>query len=207
LRFETSDRELYRKIHPNLDDPSDRFAQLERMRSMGYEIGTGVMIGIPGQTWDTLADDVWLFRQYARDMVGVGPYIESPGTPLVGGLGRTLKDAVGDRQVPSDDLTVLKVLALTRLLCPYINIPATTALATLAPGSGRAQGLQRGANVVMPNITPPNYRVLYQIYPGKAGLHETADVTRSAVEGQIRALGRTIGQGPGTSKRYAMDRD
>jgi biotin synthase len=203
LRFETSDAALYKQIHPDLGEKSDRFAQLERMREMGYEIGTGVMVGIPGQTWDTLADDIWHFRHYDMDMIGIGPYIESPGTPLVEDLGKSLKEAAGKHQVPSDDLTTFKVLALTRLICPLTNIPATTALATMNPQGGRANGLKRGANVVMPNITPPEYRVLYQIYPGKAGLHETADISREKVEGQIRDLGRTIGSGPGASLRYA----
>jgi biotin synthase len=202
LRFETSDAALYKQIHPDLGGQSDRFAQLERMREMGYEIGTGVMVGIPGQTWDTLANDIWCFRHYDMDMIGIGPYIESPGTPLAGGLGKSLREAAGENQVPSDNLTAFKVLALTRLVCPLTNIPATTALATMSPKDGRANGLRRGANVVMPNITPPEYRALYQIYPGKAGLHETADISREKIEGQIRELGRTIGSGPGMSLRF-----
>lgn len=202
LRFETTDPELYRRIHPSLPGtPSDRIAQLMRMRDMGYEIGTGVMVGIPGQTWDTLADDIWTFRDYDMDMIGIGPYLSSPGTPLDGPLGEELRAKAGGEQTPSDPLTTLKVLALTRLVCPETNIPSTTALATLDPASGRANGLQRGANVVMPNLTPAKYRVLYQIYPGKAGLHETADITRSKIEAQILSLGRTVGRGAGTSPR------
>jgi len=201
LRFETSDPELYKQIHPNLAGQSDRFAQLARMRTMGYEIGTGIMVGIPGQTWDTLANDIWLFREYDMDMIGIGPYVESPGTPLAGKLGAALRSAAGDDQVISNDLTTLKALALTRLICPLTNIPATTALATINPSAGRSSALQRGANVVMPNLTPPDFRVLYQIYPEKAGLHETADITREKIEGQIKSLGRTIGCGPGTSPR------
>lgn len=202
LRFETTDPELYRRIHPSLPGtPSDRIAQLMRMRDMGYEIGTGVMVGIPGQTWDILADDIWTFRDYDMDMIGIGPYLSSPGTPLDGPLGEELRAKAGGEQTPSDPLTTLKVLALTRLVCPETNIPSTTALATLDPASGRANGLQRGANVVMPNLTPAKYRVLYQIYPGKAGLHETADITRSKIEAQILSLGRTVGRGAGTSPR------
>ena len=206
LRFETSDPELYKQIHPNLGEQSNRFAQLERMRNMGYEIGTGVMVGIPGQTWDTLANDIWLFRHYDMDMIGIGPYVESPGTPLAGALGASLKNAAGADQVPNDDLTTFKALALTRLICPLTNIPATTALATINPGGGRSNALQRGANVVMPNLTPPEYRVLYQIYPEKAGLHETADITREKIESQIKSLGRTIGRGPGTSPRLLLEK-
>jgi biotin synthase len=204
LRFETTDPTLYRKIHPSLPGTiSDRFEQLMGMRAMGYEIGTGVMVGIPGQTWDTLADDVWAFRDFDMDMIGIGPYLPSPGTPLDGPLGEELRRQAGKAQTPGDPLTALKVVALTRLVCPETNIPSTTALATLDPAGGRANGLLRGANVVMPNLTPPEYRVLYQIYPGKAGLHETADITRAKIEDQILSLGRTVGRGPGTSPRVA----
>nr|WP_320132257.1 [FeFe] hydrogenase H-cluster radical SAM maturase HydE [uncultured Holophaga sp.] len=202
LRFETSDPALYQAIHPSLPgSPSDRLAQLEHMRQLGFEIGTGVMVGVPGQTWETLARDIWTFRDYDMDMIGIGPYLESPGTPLAGELGGHLRTQAGPDQVPSDPLTTLKVLALTRLVCPRTNIPSTTALATLAPDSGRADGLLRGANVIMPNLTPARYRELYQIYPGKAGLHETADITVARIHAQIRALGRVPGQGPGTSPR------
>ena len=91
LRFETTDPDLYRRIHPNLPGTvSDRIAQLLRMRDMGYEIGTGVMVGIPGQTWDTLANDIWTFRDYDMDMIGVGPFLPSPRTPLGGPLGAEL---------------------------------------------------------------------------------------------------------------------
>jgi biotin synthase len=205
LRFETTDPELYRLIHPSLPGTvSDRIEQLLRMRDMGFEIGTGVMVGIPGQTWETLAEDVWTFRDYDMDMIGIGPYIASTGTPLDGALGRELTLRAGAQQTPNDPLTALKTVALTRLVCPETNIPSTTALATLDPGSGRANGLLRGANVVMPNLTPPHYRVLYQIYPGKAGLHETADMTCAKIEAQILALGRTVGRGPGTSPRVGQ---
>ncbi len=205
LRFETTDPDLYGHIHPNLPGTvSDRFQQLMRMREIGFEIGTGVMVGIPGQTWETLADDVWAFRDYDMDMIGIGPYLVSPGTPLGGALGDELRAKAGNRQTPNDPDTTLKVLALTRLVCPETNIPSTTALATLDPTAGRANGLARGANVVMPNLTPAQYRVLYQIYPGKAGLHETADITRAKIEAQIQALGRTIGHGPGTSPRITQ---
>jgi biotin synthase len=197
LRFETTDPELYRRIHPNLPGTvSDRIAQLLRMRDIGFEIGTGVMVGIPGQTWDTLANDIWAFRDYDMDMIGIGPYLPGPRTPLAGALGDELR-ASPDQQVPNDDLTTLKALALTRLVCPDTNIPSTTALSILDPSAGRSNGLSRGANVVMPNLTPPKYRALYEIYPGKAAVHETADALADGVFALIRQLGRTIGTGAG----------
>jgi biotin synthase len=197
LRFETTDAALYRRIHPDLPGTvSDRIGQLLRMREMGYEIGTGVMVGIPGQTWDTLANDIWTFRDYDMDMIGIGPYLSDPRTPLAGPLCAELAAPPAD-QVPNDELTTLKAVALTRLVCPGTNIPSTTALSILDPASGRANGLCRGANVVMPNLTPPEYRVLYQIYPGKAAAHETADVLTVSVIALIEGLGRTTGSGPG----------
>lgn len=196
LRFETSDPDLYHLIHPDLAGlPSDRFAQLRRMRAMGYEIGTGVMVGIPGQTWETLAADLLCFREFDMDMVGVGPFLPSPRTPM-GGPDAAAYLAPRD-QVPNDELTTLKAVALTRLLCPDANIPSTTALATLDRAHGRELALQRGANVVMPNVTPVAYRVRYEIYPGKACVNETASACQGCLEGRIRGLGRQLGRGPG----------
>jgi biotin synthase len=204
LRFETSDADLYRKIHPNLEGKSDRLGQLERMKAMGFEIGTGVMVGIPGQTYASLANDIWLFRQYGIDMIGIGPYLEVPGTPLAGELGESLKYSAGENQVPPSALTTLKTLALARLLCPFANIPATTAMATIDPSDGRSQALQRGANVVMPNLTPPKYQELYRIYPEKANLHESAKHSLERIESQIKLLGRRIGIGPGPSRSFSL---
>ncbi|MFZ1377422.1 MAG: [FeFe] hydrogenase H-cluster radical SAM maturase HydE [Geothrix sp.] len=197
LRFETSDPLLYRRIHPNLPGlVSDRLAQLARMRSMGYEIGTGVMVGIPGQTWDTLAKDLLRFRDLDMDMIGIGPFLPSPRTPL-GGPQAATWTAPPQEQVPNDELTTLKALALARLLCPDANIPSTTALATLDRAQGRELALMRGANVVMPNVTPPHYRARYEIYPGKACVNETAVACQECLEGRIQRLGRKVGKGPG----------
>lgn len=204
LRFETTDPVLYRRIHPNLPGvPSDRFAQLQRMRTMGYEIGTGVMVGIPGQTWDTLASDILRFREFDMDMIGVGPFLPSPRTPL-GGQGVAAFLAAPSDQVPNDELTTLKAVALTRLVCPDSNIPSTTALATLDQARGRELGLLRGANVVMPNVTPVHYRIRYEIYPGKACVNETAEACQDCLDGRIRSLGRSLGKGPGGRSSRAV---
>jgi biotin synthase len=201
LRFETSDPALYARIHPAFPGRvSDRFAQLERMRDMGYEIGTGVMVGIPGQSWEVLAQDIDSFRSYDMDMIGVGPFLPSPRTVL-GGPEASEFYLDSGRQVPNDELTTLKVVALTRLVCPEANIPSTTALATIDPDSGRELGLTRGANVVMPNVTPTKYRVLYEIYPGKACIHETALVCHGCMERRIASIGRVLGKGPGGRRR------
>jgi biotin synthase len=197
LRFETSDPVLYRRIHPDLPGiPSDRMAQLMRMRDLGYEIGTGVMVGVPGQTWDALTFDILWFREFDMDMIGVGPFLPSPRTPL-GGPDAAAYLAPPDEQVPNDELTTLKAVALTRLACPDANIPSTTALATLDRERGRELALLRGANVVMPNVTPLSYRARYEIYPGKACVNETATACQGCLEGRIHALGRRVGRGPG----------
>jgi biotin synthase len=184
------------------------------------------MVGIPGQSWDDLASDVEMFRHLDLDMIGVGPFIPHPRTPL----GRTVTEAASpadpgpDRnhadapatdggvagevvpallpsgeQVPCDELTTLKVVALTRLVCPHANIPSTTALATIDRDYGRELGLRRGANIVMPNLTPPEYRIGYEIYPGKACITETAEMCHGCLAGRIRSIGREIGTGRGDS--------
>ena len=203
LRFETSDPALYRRIHPSLPGTvSDRLAQLDRMRGMGYEIGSGVMVGIPGQTWDVLARDIETFARLDIDMIGIGPYLPSPRTPLGGDGAAALRAPEGD-QVPNDELTTLKAVALTRLVCPDANLPSTTALATIDPAAGRELGLSRGANIVMPNVTPPRYRALYEIYPGKACVHETAEVCQGCLRRRIESIGRHVGAGPGGRRRTA----
>ncbi len=104
--------------------------------------------------------------------------------------------------MPGDELTTYKVIALTRLTCPRANIPSTTALATLNRRDGRELGLVRGANVVMPNLTPPQYRVLYEIYPNKACVHETADACQVCLQSRIESMGRAVGVGRGDSPNY-----
>jgi len=162
---------------------------------MGYEIGSGVMIGIPGQSYESLADDVEAFGWLDLDMIGVGPYIMHPGTPL--GDGQPARWVARHEQVPNSELMTYKVVALARLACPEANIPSTTALATLNKDNGRELGLIRGANVVMPNLTPPQYRALYEIYPSKACIFETADACQTCMSARIRSIGRHVGTGPG----------
>ena len=161
LRFETSDRALFARIHPGAPEGGEhpRLAQLRRMKAQGYEVGSGVMLGLPGQTLASVADDLLLFRELGLDMVGLGPYLRHPETPL----GRSAEPS----EVPVSADFTCRCLALTRLLLPTANIPATTALSTLDPAHGRERGLRSGANVVMPNLTPASYREGYQIYPGK----------------------------------------
>jgi len=202
LRFETSNRDLYDRVHPPRPGPRrDRLAILGTLRELGYEVGSGVMIGIPGQTYDDLAADIETFAALDLDMIGVGPYLMHPETPLGSPNGRPA--VASQDQVPADELTTYKVIALSRLVCPRANIPATTALATLNSARGRETGLERGANVIMPNLTPPQYRVHYEVYPGKACLAENAEQWHAGVLGRIAALGRRVGAGRGDSPNYA----
>jgi len=209
LRFETSDPELFERIHPPLparrrrgsSGPSRlhaRLALLSRLRALGYEPGSGVMIGIPGQTWDTLACDLETFRALDLDMIGVGPYLPHPATVL--GRGE-LPPAPPGEQVPGSEAVTYRVVALARVLCPQANIPSTTALATVNRARGRELALLRGANVVMPNLTPEKYRALYEIYPDKACLRETATACGADLRSRIEALGRRVGSGPGSRRR------
>ncbi|HEY3397928.1 MAG TPA: radical SAM protein [Armatimonadota bacterium] len=216
LRFETSDPELYARIHPPLPGEvwRDRFEILARLRELGYEVGSGVMIGIPGQSYASLARDIATFENLDLDMIGVGPWLPHPATPL--GVergtwnvengerpteGNTGETPVPPDQVPNTEDMTYKVVALTRLVCPEANLPSTTALATLNKESGRELGLSRGANVVMPNLTPVKYRALYEIYPDKACINETAEACQLCLSGRIHSIGRRVGQGPGGRQR------
>jgi biotin synthase len=201
LRFETSDPVLFDLIHPPALHPkwSSRFAVLDALRGLGYEIGGGVMIGIPGQSFATLARDIELFRALDLDMIGVGPFIAHPETPL--GSGKITCEIEPLDQVPGTEEVTCKVVALARIVRPDANIPSTTALATIDKAMGREKGLMRGANVVMPNLTPPHYRILYEIYPDKACLNETADACQGCLQVRIGAIGRTVGSGPGGRDR------
>jgi len=212
LRFETSNPRLFERTHPSLPGRrSDRIAILRALRRLGYETGSGVMIGIPGQTYEDLADDILLFRGLDLDMIGVGPFIPHPSTPL--GQRRNPQSAIRNsqspqsfpptpagQQAPNDELMTYKVVALSRLVCPRANIPSTTALATLNLAGGRELALRRGANVVMPNLTPPEYRTLYEIYPAKACLRETAEQCHVCLKQRIEAIGRRTGEGRGDAR-------
>jgi biotin synthase len=200
LRFETSNRALYDRLHPPVGGrPSNRLASLRELQDLGYEAGGGVMIGLPGQTYEDLATDIELFRELDLDMIGVGPYIPHPKTPLA----RSAEDSAappGD-QVPATELMGYKVVALARLVCPLANIPSTTALATVSGDASRQLGLERGANVVMPNVTPAQYRTKYDIYPSKGRTQVATDEGDRLIREGILAIGRKVGVGRGDSRR------
>lgn len=197
LRFETSDAHLFRVIHPGrFSGGPDRVTLLRQLKGLGYEAGGGVMVGIPGQSFESLAEDILTFRALDLDMIGIGPFIPHEDTPL--GSGALRPAIVPSEQVPGTEEMVYKMIALTRIVCPTANIPSTTALATINKVDGRRMGLKAGANVVMPNLTPTKYRRLYEIYPEKACIDESAADCNQCLRGQIHSLGRFAGEGQGS---------
>lgn len=186
LRIETTDKKLYEQMHPNADF-ENRKRCLYDLKSLGFETGTGCLVGLPNQTIESLADDIIFFKELDADMIGIGPFIPHEQTPL--------KDAQ-----KGDFWLALKVMALTRINMPNINIPATTAMETLNP-NGRIIALQSGANVVMPNVTSKEYRAKYEIYPGKICINENPEQCRGCIEAKIKAIGRTISTEKGFRKK------
>ncbi len=190
IRIETTDKKLYEENDPGMS--WERRVQCMRdLKKLGYELGSGCLVGLPGQTTESLADDILFFKDMSCDMIGIGPFIPHPQTPLKNAAAGSLE-------------TALKVMAITRLLLPDINIPATTAMETLAP-DGQIRALQAGANVIMPNITLTQFRQYYQLYPGKTTTGYTPDQSLQKVRDKIASIGRTIGQDAGQSKKWLKE--
>lgn len=180
LRIETTDKNLYQALHPKMSY-ENRLKCLYDLKELGYETGTGCLVGLPKQTVESLADDILFFKKLDADMIGIGPLIVHPDTPL-----KSLNNG-------SFELA-LKVMAITRLLMPNINIPATTAMETLNP-NGQIIALQSGANVIMPNLTPEKNRNQYQIYPDKASY--SVDIVKE----KIKSIGRVVSSDYGFRKK------
>ncbi|MBN1566331.1 MAG: [FeFe] hydrogenase H-cluster radical SAM maturase HydE [Acidobacteria bacterium] len=207
LRFETSDRILWKEIHPSgRKNAPHRLDILPGIRDLGYETGSGILVGIPGQTWSSLVEDLQSFRRLDLDMIGCGPFVPHEDTPLGRKYLKPGRAGSKGEQTPNTDLMTYKVMALTRLLCPDVNIPTTTALATINRETGHLLGLRRGANVLMVNLTPIQYRSLYEIYPAKEGIRESAEEQLDRVSVLLAELGRTAGEGPGASPNYESRR-
>lgn len=174
LRIETTDKKLYKKLHPNMSI-DNRLECLHNLKSLGYETGSGCLVGLPEQTIASLADDILFFKELDADMIGIGPFIPHPNTPL------------GNANVNLNknfELSI-KVMALTRILLKDINIPATTAMETLNP-NGQIIALQSGANVIMPNITNDECKNKYNIYP-----HKKNQIISDTIK-KIHSINRTV---------------
>ncbi len=201
LRIETSNPELYKKIHPGdgRHDFNRRIECLQSLKDIGYQTGTGVMIGLPFQTMNDIADDILFMRDFDIDMIGLGPYIEHNDTPLF-----QYRDKI---MPPSERFSLtLKVIALLRIIMKDINIAAATAMQAIDP-MGREKALMAGANVIMPNITPGKYRDSYKLYENKPCTDEEAEDCTNCLEARIHMTGDEIGYGErGDSKHYARRR-
>lgn len=187
IKHETSDPILYQKLHPDMKYER-RLEILKVLKKLGYEAGSGIMIGLPGQTLETLANDILLFKELKVDMVGMGPYMPHPGTPLYKDFMKSGYFAEG-LEYDIEEMTY-KVLAITRIVNKNVHLPATTSLATTNPDTGRELALSCGANVVMPNVTDINYRLLYEIYPAKVCTDEKPEDCVACIRGRIKSVGR-----------------
>ncbi len=177
MRHETADERLYEKLHP-ADSFKTRVEHLKKLKQLGYEVGAGSMVGLPGQDDISLAKDILFVRDLDADMVGIGPFIPHPSTPLKNARAGTLNKT-------------LKMIALTRLFLPDTNIPATTALGTIHP-FGRQLALKCGANVIMPNFTPSPYRALYTLYPDKICIFENDIACGECTKNLVKSAGYTV---------------
>ncbi len=200
LRIEVSNPALYSKLHPNniTHEYNRRLEALKTLRKEGYQVGTGVMIGLPFQTLSDLADDLLFFREFDIDMAGMGPYIEHVDTPLY----QYRNDLLPLKE--RFDLS-LKMVAILRIMMKNINIAATTAMQTIDP-QGREKALMVGANVIMPNLTPVKYRQDYLLYENKPCLDEEAEECKSCLEARIHMAGDTIGYGEWGDSLHFRDR-
>ena len=182
IKHETANAALYEKFHPD-SQLHQRLAALESLRALGYQIGTGNIIGLPGQTFCDLASDILLTRELDVDMAAFGPLVLHPMTPLA------------NTRTADIELS-LRVVAVARLVLGAVHIPATTAFDAVAP-DGRERALQAGANVIMANLTPPHYRDFYEIYPSRRA---TNTVTR------VKAMLARLGRPPATDHGHSLKR-
>jgi biotin synthase len=187
LRIESSNRELYYRIHPHDKTHSfeRRLQALYELKTAGYQLGTGVMIGLPFQTMEDLADDLLFMKEMDIDMCGMGPYIEHADTPLW---------EFRESLLPLEERfnLALKMIAVLRILMKNINIASATALQAIDP-IGREKALKIGANIIMPNITPGAYRNDYKLYENKPCTDEEASDCKNCLEARIHMSGNKIG--------------
>ncbi len=198
VRIETSNRDLFYKIHPKdgLHDFDKRIRALYDLQKAGYMTGTGVMIGLPFQTTEDLADDLIFMKELDIDMCGMGPYIEHEDTPLY-----EYKDLL----LPLEERyrLTLKMIAILRIYMKDVNIASATALQAINP-DGREEGIRVGANVIMPNITPVKYHASYNLYKGKPQIVPETDEYINNLERQIAMAGDVVGYGDkGDPKHFA----
>ncbi|MFT3753918.1 MAG: [FeFe] hydrogenase H-cluster radical SAM maturase HydE [Paludibacter sp.] len=197
LRIESSTEELYYRIHPqdNNHNFENRLNALKTLRKIGYQVGTGVMVGLPFQTLEHLADDLLFMKNFDIDMCGMGPYIEHKDTPLY-------EYRAGLMSLKERFRLTLRMIAVLRIIMPDINIAATTALQTIDK-IGREKAIQIGANILMPNITPGKYRDSYALYENKPCTDENADDCKNCIDVRVHLVNHKVGYAAwGDSKRF-----
>jgi len=197
LRIESSNKELYQKIHPNdeLHSFTKRVECLKLLKKIGFQVGTGVMVGLPFQTYEDLANDLLFMKELDIDMCGMGPYIEHVDTPLY-----EFKDTLWSLQKRFE--VTQNMVALLRIMMPDINIAATTALQAIDK-MGREKVIRTGANILMPNITPGVYRNSYKLYDNKPCTDESADDCTSCIDVRVHMTDNEVGYGKwGDSKHF-----
>lgn len=183
LRHETYNEVHYQSLHPSNMSRTHRLQCLRQLKGIGYQTGTGIMVGSPGQTIDHLVEDVLFIEHFRPQMIGIGPFIPHTDTPFA------------DRPAGSVELT-LKLLSIFRLIQPKALIPSTTALASLT-SNGRERGILAGANVVMPNLSPSDVRKKYTLYNNKAVSGSEAAEGLQILEKQLKGIGYTISKNRG----------
>jgi biotin synthase len=192
LKIETSDAALYRSLHPHMSF-ENRIACLKNLKAIGYQTGSGNIVGLKGQTIRTLAQDILFFQEEEFDMIGIGPFIPHHCTQLC------------DEPAGSLDLT-LKVIAVTRIVTKNAHLPASTAVGSVGTGDARVLALGAGANVIMPNFTPQPYRKLYEIYPGKRCVDEPVGRCVNCLEMMAKTINRTMDYSTGDSLKETKNR-
>lgn len=187
LRHETASKKLYDKLHPGMSF-ENRKQCLKNLKEIGYQVGAGFLVGLPGQTNNDYVNDLIFLKELQPHMVGIGPFIPHKSTPLADEKGGTVTDTV-------------TLLAIIRLLLPSVLLPATTALGSIDP-LGREKGIKAGANVVMPNLSPTNVRAKYSLYDGKICTGDEAAECRRCIETRITNAGFSVDMSRGDNKNW-----
>ena len=203
LRIESSNKDIYESLHPKdpLHSHDTRIECLKYLRKIGYQVGTGVMIGLPDQTIEDLVNDILFYKKMDIDMIGMGPYILHDDTPM----GKEFKGKI--LSVEKRVELGLKMIALTRIYLKDVNIAATTALQGLDP-MGREKGLKAGANILMPTATLKEHKAKYQLYNDKPGISDNAVESKEYLDKSVKNVGDEIiyndwGDSPHFKKKQA----
>jgi biotin synthase len=193
LKIETTNPQLYADLHPAMDF-NNRIRCLDDLRSCGYQVGCGAIIGLKNQTIEDIAGDISFFAENNFDMIGIGPFIPHAATVL------------GAEQRGSVEMTI-KAVALTRMVTRTAHLPATTALGSVGKKDFRVDALKAGANVLMPNFTPIEYKKRYEIYPGKRCIDEASEHCVGCMAVLASSIGRHIDYSRGDAMQMVKSGD